>query len=96
MNHEQPLAVADRAQPMSDHNRRAPFHGAVEGLLHDLLALLVEGAGGFIQDEDLRVLDQRASNGDSLLLTARELGALESAFLVEAFVELELSFLKIG
>ena len=96
MDHEQPLAVADRAQAVSDHDRRSAFHGAVEGLLHDLLALLVEGAGGLVEDQDLRVLDQGAGYGDALLLAAGELGALEAAFLVEAFVELESALLGLA
>jgi len=58
--------------------------------LNDLLALLVQSRGCLIEDQNRRVLDEGTSNGDSLFLTSRELLALDSAFLIEALVELKL------
>jgi len=58
--------------------------------LNDLLALLVQGRGCLIEDQNRRILDEGTSNGDSLFLTSRELLALDSAFLIEALVELKL------
>ena len=48
---------------------------AVQGLLHQGLALVVQGRGGLVQEEDLRVPDQRPRDGDPLLLAAGQLGA---------------------
>ena len=68
MEHKQPLAVADGAQSVRNHYGSATLHRPVECLLHDLLALLVECTCGLIEYENLRVLDECAGNGDSLLL----------------------------
>lgn len=42
------------------------------GLLHGGLAGLVQGARGFVEDEDLRFRVERAGNGDALQLAAGE------------------------
>ena len=57
VDHEEPLAVPDRAQPVRNDDRCAAFHCSVECLLHDLLTLFVEGAGGLVEDENLWVLN---------------------------------------
>ena len=36
------VAVADRTQSVSDHNRCSTLHGSVESLLDDLLTLLIQ------------------------------------------------------
>lgn len=41
-----------------------------------LLALRVQGGGGLVQEQDLGVADDRPGDGDALLLTAGQLGAL--------------------
>lgn len=40
------VGVDDRLQPMSDHDARSVFGRLVQGLLHQLLGLVVEGACG--------------------------------------------------
>ena len=42
---------------------------------HQDLALVVQGAGGLVQDQDGRVLQEDAGDGDALLLAAGELDA---------------------
>jgi len=73
---------------MGNYNRGTAFHSTVERLLHNLLTLLVEGACGLVENQDLGVFDQSTSNGNSLLLAARELRALKAAVLLKAFTQL--------
>lgn len=40
-----------------------------------MLAFRIQGAGGFIEQEELRLPDECSRNGDSLLLSARKLDA---------------------
>ena len=63
---------------MSDDNARASFHSAVQRLLYDLLTVLVKRTGCLIEYQNLRILDQRPSDGYSLLLPAGQFGSLES------------------
>ena len=46
-----------------------------EALAHKDLALIVEGAGSLVQNEDGRVLQEDPRDRNALLLTARELDA---------------------
>lgn len=46
-----------------------------QGLVDQGLGFGVEGAGGFVEDEDVGVLEEGARDGDALFLAARELGA---------------------
>ena len=52
-----------------------PFEQAIERLLHEVLALGVERARGLVEDEDARILQDGARDGDALLLPAGELHA---------------------
>ena len=49
------LGVLDRGQPMGDDQRGTPGHQAGQCLLDQVFALRVEGAGGFVQQQDRRV-----------------------------------------
>jgi hypothetical protein len=71
--HDDTVALLNGRHAMRDDDRGAPFHRSIESLLHDLLALLVESGGRLVENQDLRVLDEGASDRHSLLLTAREL-----------------------
>ena len=73
---------------MGNDNGSSAFHGAVQSLLHNLLALLVQRRRRLVQNQDLRVLNQGASDGYSLLLASRELRAFESANLLESRMQL--------
>src|SRR5690554_4888006 len=53
----------------------APPHEDLQRRLHKRLGLAVKRAGGLVQDEDPRVLQQRAGDGHALPLAARELDA---------------------
>ena len=45
----------------------------LQGLLDRRLGPAVEGAGRLVEDQDRRVLEQGAGDGDPLLLAARQL-----------------------
>ncbi len=57
---------------MSDHQSRAPFHQAFQRILDEGLGPRVEVAGGLVQDQDSRILEDHASNRDALLLPSRQ------------------------
>ena len=50
----------------------AALHQSLQGLLHQTLALGVEGRGGLVEDEDGRVLEDGTGDADALALTAGE------------------------
>ena len=74
---------------MGDHDRGTTLHGTVERLLYDLLALLIQGRSGLVQDKDLWVLDDGTCDRDSLLLTTGKFLALEATVLFEALAEFD-------
>jgi hypothetical protein len=47
-----------------------PLHGRVQRGLHHALALGVQRAGGFVQQQQRRVLQHGAGDGDALALPA--------------------------
>lgn len=65
-------------------------------MLHNLLTLLIKGRGGLVEDEDLGVFDDGASDRNPLLLTARQLVTLDATVLLEAFAQLNLAGLRIS
>lgn len=81
---------------MGDHYRCAALHRSLERLLHDLLALLIQGRRRLVQYQNLRVLDKRSGDRDALLLASRQLRAFEAANLFEAWVQLAFLLLNLG
>ena len=69
VNNDDAVAFHDGRESVGDNDRCASHHCSVEGLLDDLLALLIECRGGLIQNQDFWVLDERTSNCYTLLLT---------------------------
>src|SRR3989454_4332882 len=59
-------------QAVSDHDRCRSLDHPVDGLLHQALGLAVERTGGLVEDQDLWVRDDRAGDGDTLALAARQ------------------------
>ena len=66
----------DGVQPVRDHKRGAALAQMLDGDLHQPLRFGIECGGGFIQQDDRRVLDQRTRNSNTLALAARELRAM--------------------
>ena len=84
----QTVALLNCRQPVGDDNRCAVAHDRVEGLLNLPLRVLVKGARCLVKKQDAWLTNDRPGNGNSLLLTARELAATVSCEDFEAFVEL--------
>jgi len=54
--HDDPVRAAHSAQPVRNDQTRPTRHQPVEGGLHQCFAFGLEGAGGFVEDQDPRVL----------------------------------------
>jgi hypothetical protein len=67
--HQDGVRFHQRRQPMRYHDETASMRNARQVGVDDRLALGVEGAGRLIEDEDARINDERAGNGDPLSLT---------------------------
>ena len=72
LDHEQPRRPAQRREPVRDGEHRAPRDQPVERLLDLVLRLGVDGAGGLVEDQDARVVQDRPRDRDALALAARE------------------------
>src|SRR5215475_6382747 len=62
------ISRAHGREPVRDDQHRSPFGDLFHVVLNDALALIVEGARRFIKDQDARVGDKRASDGNALAL----------------------------
>ncbi len=93
MEDQDARCIAHRGEPVGDHEGGAVLHHLVERGLHLGLGGGVERARRLVEDEDRRILEERARDRDALALAARQ-GASALAHLgVEAvraaFDELE-------
>ena len=66
MQHVHAVCVLDRGQTVRDGDRRTTLGGLVERGLHDLLRGGVKRGGGLVEQEHLRVAEQRTCDGDAL------------------------------
>ena len=64
------VGLQHRREPMRDDDRRAPLHQAIERGLHQSLALGIERAGRFVEQQDRRIAQDGARDGDALALAA--------------------------
>src|ERR1700761_8423589 len=64
--------VADGGETMRDHEGGASLHHFVERGIELGLGHRIERAGGFVKDQDRRILEQCARNRQPLPLAARE------------------------
>ena len=79
------VGIFDGGQTVRDDDGGAAMGEFFQAVLDHLLGRVVEGARCFVEDEDRRVLQEDARNGDTLLLTAGELDAAFTDEGVEAF-----------
>ena len=70
VQHQHAVGPADLRQPVGDDQRGAALLHVVERALNLVLGGAVDGAGGVVQDQDARVLQERARQGDALPLAA--------------------------
>jgi hypothetical protein len=71
-NH-QPVGPAHGAEPVGDDQGGPAHQKAFQSILHQSLALGIETAGGFIENEYGRILEDRPGDGNPLPLAARKL-----------------------
>lgn len=64
------IGVADGGEAVGDDDGGAALGRGVEGVLDDALGFRVEGARGLVEEEDARLADDGASDGDPLLLAS--------------------------
>jgi hypothetical protein len=84
VHHQDDVGALDGGQAVGDHQRGAAAHDAVERGLDVALGFGVERRGGFVEDEDRRVLQQRPGDGQALALAAGEQHAVLADQGVEA------------
>jgi len=76
LHHHQPLAhVGHHGEVVADHDEGEPVAAAhlLEEVQHLRLHRGVEGGGGFVEQQDLRLEDQGPRDGDALALAAGQL-----------------------
>ena len=69
------IGLAQRGQAVGDRDRRAARVSALKRLLNGLLAFGVDVAGGFVEDQDRRIVQNRAGDRHPLPFAAGEAGA---------------------
>lgn len=67
---DDPLRVPHGAQAVGNDEHGAPLADMGHVAPDDGFAFVVERAAGFVEDEDARLVKQRACNGDALALTS--------------------------
>jgi hypothetical protein len=75
IDHQEPIGAPYRAEPVGNDQRGSSHQQLSHGILDEPLALGVQIAGGLVQDEDRRVLENGTGDGDALPLTSRQLDA---------------------
>ena len=84
VEHQDPVGLLDRRQPVGDDQAGAVGQKSVESQLDPLLGLGVHRRRRLVQDQNTRVEGQRSGKRDELLLTHRETGAALADHSVEA------------
>jgi hypothetical protein len=70
INHIDDVRFLDRAKSVRNSDGRASPRRGIQRGLDDLLRLGVEGAGGFVEEENLGVAEEGACDGETLFLAA--------------------------
>jgi hypothetical protein len=76
LHHKDRVGVHDRMQAMGDHDRGAVLAEVLDRFLNLPFRFRIERGGRFIEQDDRRVLDQRARDRDALALAPRQLRAV--------------------
>ena len=75
VEHQDAVGVADRGEAVGDHEGGAALHDLVERRLQLALGRGVERARRLVEDQDRRVLEERAGDRQALALAAGERAA---------------------
>jgi len=65
---QNPVGALDGGKPVRDGERSSAFHQPFQGLPDAMFGFRVDTGSRFIQDQEARVMSQRASEADQLLL----------------------------
>src|SRR6266481_9986551 len=71
VEYENQVGVHDGRETVSDDEHRSSGEQTIDGLLNETLRFSIERGRRFIEDEQRRIDEKRASNRQSLTLTAR-------------------------
>ena len=74
VHHHDAVGLEHGGQAVGDDQRGATRHQPFQCLLHAVFALCIQRAGGLIQQQDRRILQQRAGNRHTLLLATGKTG----------------------
>src|SRR4051812_46606127 len=72
---DDPVGTGDRGKPMRDDHYGATLGDPPHVLRNDALALVSERAGGFVENQNAWIADQRPGDGDALALSAGQRAA---------------------
>ena len=75
IDHDDLVGLQDRADALRHDEAGVPIMLRFQRVLDLRLGLHVDRAGAVVQDQDLRARQQRAGDGEALLLPAREVDA---------------------
>ena len=70
LDHQNGVGVHDGVQAVGDHDGGAVLAEMVDRFLHGFFGFRIQRRGGFIEQDDRRVLDQRPRDRDALALAA--------------------------
>ena len=85
VENEDAVGMADGGETVGDDQAGAAVHEPFERFVDEALALGIEGGGGLVEQENARIGEDGAGDGDALALAAGELGAARAD---EGFVTL--------
>src|SRR5215470_11430791 len=71
-HHQDDVRIADRRKPMRDNETRSIPAQLTHGVLDQQLGAGVHRTGGLVENEQLRTGQERARDGDQLLLTCAD------------------------
>ena len=72
LHHQDPVGGQNGGEAVGDDQRGAALHQPVERLLHQDFIFSVERRSGFVQQQDRRVLENGAGDGEALPLATRK------------------------
>src|SRR3990167_2158418 len=92
VQHDDAVALAHGAQAMGNDKYRTTFADVQHVVLDDAFGFIVEGAGGFVKNQDARVVQQGTGDGNALALPTGQVAALFAHQGVIAFGQVEDEF----
>src|SRR4029078_8776416 len=73
VDHDDPVGHSNRGKSMRNQNRHFPFRQLFEALKNLIFRLRIQGCGGLVEYQNLRIAHEGARQRDSLPLTERQL-----------------------